>query len=368
MHHLPFLLYSLQCSFLYSSLIFCCDATTPAAAAAATSAGENNNKIIQHEHLTNDTDNSNGTARPRPRPMVFGLGPGRTGTDSLREALIQLGFGPTYHMKEILLEQEGISTEGHLEFFHKAARATQEHKDKGYDRDHAHDPVDFRHILKEYNSGVDWPLSAFPDELLAAFPDAKFILTKRSAKGWHKSIQSSVCKLNPNRSYPMKFLQCLRILGTPFSRFAGHGDMMDAIIKYKFAPGLASTWPELCNSQQIAIDALEQWNERVERIIPPHQLLIFELGVHGYRELNQFLNDMKDPSTTSASTSTSYPRVNSTKEVQILILLLWLLCILLHVLMIGIPAALMYFFLNNHRKKKDIVSNRASQISSKKKD
>ena len=29
---------------------------------------------------------------------VIGLGAGRTGTESLKAALVELGFGPTYHM------------------------------------------------------------------------------------------------------------------------------------------------------------------------------------------------------------------------------------------------------------------------------
>jgi hypothetical protein len=54
------------------------------------------------------------------RHKVFGLGPGRTGTDSLKTALEELGFGPTYHMKEALFEEAGISTEGHFVTWHRA--------------------------------------------------------------------------------------------------------------------------------------------------------------------------------------------------------------------------------------------------------
>lgn len=308
MHNFRFFLSSIP--LLSSSLIFCC-------------AGEKSNTIIQDATLTEDT--------PRPRPMVFGLGPGRTGTDSLRKALVELGFGPTYHMREILFENEGISTEGHVELFHKAAVAVPVSNES--------EPlVDFRHILKEYNSGTDWPLSSFPDELLATFPDAKFILTKRSSRGWHRSIQSTICFFNPSR-YPIKFLQYLP-LGKPFSRMGGQGQMMDAIIKYKFAPGIASSWSEVCDSEQIAIDALEKWNDRVHTIIPPQQLFVFELGVHGYRELCQFLN-VEEPS------NYAYPRINSTKEMQIIIRSLWLLYIVVHVLITGVTAALIYNFLRN---------------------
>jgi len=354
MYHLSFLLYSIQFLLLYSSLIFCC--------ASAAAARENKNKIVQHEHVhlteedIDDTGSTiNGSSTARTRPMVFGLGPGRTGTDSLREALVELGFGPTYHMREILFEHEGISTDGHSELFHKAARASQ-------DQDKDQDPVDFQHIFKEYNSGCDWPLSAFPDELLAAFPDAKFILTTRSSKSWHKSIHSSICKFNANQ-YPLKFLSSKYIhpiLGKPFSIMGAQTDMMDAIMKYKFAPGLASSWSEMCQSEQIATDAMEQWNERVKRIIPPHQLFIFELGVHGYRELDEFLNDTEDDPSSSSLSTTAYPRVNSTKEFRKIMNIMWFLCILLHVLMIGVPAALINIFVKKYLKKKEIVTSRMS--------
>merc|ERR1719223_2212528 len=67
----------------------------------------------QSFHLS--PDNSNGG-------KVFGLGPGRSGTDSLRMAFIRLGFGPSHHMKEILAEGAGISTYGHIEVWHDLAR------------------------------------------------------------------------------------------------------------------------------------------------------------------------------------------------------------------------------------------------------
>lgn len=51
---------------------------------------------------------------------VFGLGPGRTGTASLKLALEELGFGPTYHMEEALFEKAGISTEGHFAIWQRA--------------------------------------------------------------------------------------------------------------------------------------------------------------------------------------------------------------------------------------------------------
>ena len=118
---------------------------------------------------------------PAAAGKVFGLGPGRTGTDSLRQAFVDMGLGPAYHMKEVLVEDAGVSTEGHIEAWHKAANGV---------------PVDFSKLLANFNSGCDYPLSAFPEELLSAFPDAKFVLTKRPADKWFKSINATICQFN----------------------------------------------------------------------------------------------------------------------------------------------------------------------------
>ena len=37
---------------------------------------------------------------------VIGTGFGRTGTDSMREALAILGFGPCHHMSEVIANEE----------------------------------------------------------------------------------------------------------------------------------------------------------------------------------------------------------------------------------------------------------------------
>ena len=192
---------------------------------------------------------------------VFGLGPGRTGTDSLRVALVELGVGPTYHMKEALFEEAGISTEGHMEIWGAAAN---------------NQAVDFPALLADWPSGVDYPLSSFPEELLATFPDAKFILTKRPADKWFRSINATICGFTTER-FPFSVLTSLLPFG-PFARIKQQTPMMNALIKNKFAPGIADSWGDLCSSEATATAALEAWNAKVEMTIPPEQLLVFELG------------------------------------------------------------------------------------------
>ena len=70
---------------------------------------------------------------------VIGSGFGRTGTMSLKLALDQLGFGPTYHMVEVF----------------KNPAAAQ------WWVDAADGHPDWAKIFAGYNSTVDWPNATF---------------------------------------------------------------------------------------------------------------------------------------------------------------------------------------------------------------
>src|SRR5688572_24802300 len=102
---------------------------------------------------------------------VIGAGFGRTGTMSLKAALEELGFGPCYHMVEVLRRPE------HNTFWLAAQRG---------------EAVDWQALLGEYNAAVDWPASAFYVELMEAYPQAKVILTIRDAERWYNSVENTI--------------------------------------------------------------------------------------------------------------------------------------------------------------------------------
>ena len=58
-------------------------------------------------------------------------------------------------MKELLFEEQGVTTAGHVERWEAAARG---------------EAVDFGDMLSDFHSGTDFPLSAYPEEMLAACP------------------------------------------------------------------------------------------------------------------------------------------------------------------------------------------------------
>ena len=108
---------------------------------------------------------------------VIGAGQGRTGTDSLRVALNMLGFGPTYHMGELLGLDDDLARPvgpgemlglvgGHNEKWVEIEKNVSLGK-----------PCDFGFITEHYNSAVDFPAHAALPQLLAAYPEAKVVLT-----------------------------------------------------------------------------------------------------------------------------------------------------------------------------------------------
>jgi len=215
-------------------------------------------------------------------PKVFGLGVGRSGTDSLRMALVRLGFGPSYHMKDILFEDAGISTNGHIEFWHQFARQFMKSDDMSGKEEALKDLVS---IMKPWGSAGDWPLAAFPKELLKAYPDAKFILAIRPSRDWHRSISNTICHLESDNWY-MTIVRKIPLF--PFYRFKTEAPMVRAVTRYAFD---GKDFNFLCdpNNSEVAMQMYEDRNAKVKELIPKEKLLIFNTGKDSYQELASFL-------------------------------------------------------------------------------
>jgi hypothetical protein len=83
---------------------------------------------------------------------VIGAGFGRTGTTSLKAALQELGFGPSYSLSEVFANPE------HLRFWEAARRGP------------AGERVDWEGFLAGYEVAVDWPACSFYEELMKRSP------------------------------------------------------------------------------------------------------------------------------------------------------------------------------------------------------
>lgn len=102
---------------------------------------------------------------------VIGAGFGRTGTDSMREALNILNFGPTHHMFEVIGNPEATASWRALA---------------------AGGAPDWEKLFAGYHACIDWPSSHYWRQLIAAYPNAKVILTYRSSESWWESFSKTL--------------------------------------------------------------------------------------------------------------------------------------------------------------------------------
>jgi hypothetical protein len=193
--------------------------------------------------------------------QVIGAGLPRTGTSSTKAALERLGFGPCYHMFEI------ITHPGHVDRWLPAATGQ---------------PLDWGRVLAGYRATQDWPASHFWREQAAAFPEAKVILTVRDPHGWFVSFRWLIARraaLNHRGELPGQaagVMDGMRRL-TP---------VMDTIGRSMFGPdwhfGMDMT------DEEAAVAAFHRHAAAVSEVLPADRLLVFDVR-EGWGPLCDFL-------------------------------------------------------------------------------
>lgn len=194
---------------------------------------------------------------------VIGAGFGRTGTLSLKLALEQLGFGPCYHMMEVLKNPQAV----------------------GWWIEAADGRPDWEKIFAGYNATVDWPNATFWAELAQAYPAAKVILTERDPEAWFRSTQATIFADRTADAGPTQF-----------------GEM--------FAKVIARLFDGRMHDHDHVIDVYLRHNAAVKAAIPPERLLVYEVA-DGWGPLCEFLG--------VAAPDSAPPKVNSTAEFQAMI-------------------------------------------------
>lgn len=103
--------------------------------------------------------------------LVVGAGFGRTGTLSLKRALDRLGFGPTYHMDEVLRRPS------HLRAWVAYARTGA---------------MDWDALFAGFRATVDFPACVAWRELVDLHPEAKVVHTVRDPDRWWESTRATI--------------------------------------------------------------------------------------------------------------------------------------------------------------------------------
>ena len=224
---------------------------------------------------------------------VIGAGFGRTGTNSLKLALEQLGFGPCHHMKEV-----GPSLD-QINWFDQASRG---------------EVMDWDKVFEKFEASVDWPSASYYNELAAHFPDAKVVLSVRDAEGWYKSAHETIYAVSQN-------------VPTWLRRVAPPVDKLISMVIRSIWEGKFSGQFE---NRTFAIDIFNQHIEEVKKNIAAERLLIHS-AKEGWPPLCEFL-EVPIP-------ETPYPRVNEAKDIKRMVTVLKALRWLPWVLLIGVLIA-----------------------------
>ena len=197
---------------------------------------------------------------------VIGAGLGRTGTFSLKFALEHLGFGPCYHMVEVMRHARAA-----------VAQWTKVTQGK----------PDWATIFEGYEATVDHPACGYWRELAEFYPDAKIVLSTRDPEAWYKSVHETI--------YAPGFIASLG--GTPLGAF------MEGMLSHLYGTPLL----DRITDRDFMVAAFKRYEAEVIAGVPASRLLIHRPG-DGWEPLCEFLG--------VALPVEPFPRVNERQDLK----------------------------------------------------
>ncbi len=162
----------------------------------------------------------------------------------MRTALNILGFGPCHHMLEV------------------GPNPVQKARWRAFV---GGTPTNWADLFEGYNSCVDWPSVHYWKDLLAAYPDAKAVLTWRTPESWWDSYSKTILNVMMNtkdrESLAVTLVADQAFGGRPDDRahatavYEQHvADVMatvpaERLLVHRFGDG----WPPLCEHLGVAV-------------------------------------------------------------------------------------------------------------------
>lgn len=184
---------------------------------------------------------------------VIGAGFGRTGTMSQKAALEQLGFGPSFHMIDIARRPDLLP---------------------GWQAAVDGEEVDWEALLAGWKSTVDWPACTFWEQIWAAFPDAKVLLSVRDSEAWYASCAKSI---HASAQAAVKGeLEGGTVEVSPEAMRMINDLIWNGTFKGRF------------DDKAFAMGVFEAHNEHVQREVPADRLLVYDVK-QGWEPLCEFL-------------------------------------------------------------------------------
>ncbi|CAO1605832.1 hypothetical protein XANCAGTX0491_009337 [Xanthoria calcicola] len=190
------------------------------------------------------------------RCLVLGLG--RTGTNSICQAMEILGFDETYHMSKVVsnLSDNDIW----LDAINAKAKGEKPFGREQWDQ-----------LLGHCQAVTDFPAALFAPELIAAYPEAKVVLSNRDVDQWYRSI---IRTIDWRYRDPVHFL--LSLVDPPTGKWARMFYKMWSL----FAKG---------DFARHGKDAFHEHYQRVRELVPPDRLLEYRVS-EGWEPLCRFLD------------------------------------------------------------------------------
>ena len=196
---------------------------------------------------------------------VIGTGVGRTGTRTLKDALAILGFGPCYHMMDLMQDRSRI---------------------RHWEDAEAGRPTDWEALFEGYRSVVDYPGCLYWRELVERYPKAKVLHTSRDPESWWESARATIYQ-SSTRPMPDMTPEQLR-----------HRRYIDAAIWARMFQGRFE-------DKDYAIARVKEHEAAVLREVPRERLLVYSVD-QGWEPLCAFLG--------VAVPDVPFPKLNTREE------------------------------------------------------
>jgi len=190
---------------------------------------------------------------------LIGAGLPRTATTTQLIAFEQLGFAPCYHMRDVLGD---MAT--HLPMWERAAQGD----------------ADWDTIFAGARSTCDFPSAYYYRELIDHYPQAKVVLTVRSAEGWVKSMRDTVWAVYFGPSVLHHVCEARRAIDPDWDHY------IRVMLNLTFDPVNGAMRGDHESDAGLAA-IMDRWNDEVKATVPPQRLLVWEPG-DGWEPLCEF--------------------------------------------------------------------------------
>jgi hypothetical protein len=208
---------------------------------------------------------------------LIGAGLPRTATTTQLFALEQLGYGPCYHMRDLLADLERG-----MPLWEAAAEGAPE----------------WERIFGEARSAVDWPSARYYRELIEHYPEAKVLLSVRDSEDWVRSMRQTVWGVFHGDTVLHHVCEARAALDPLWRRY------MALMRQMSWDESTGVLAGDTFSDAGLAA-VMRSWNEGVKQTVPAERLLVWD-PAEGWEPLCEFL-EMDVP-------AEELPRLNTTQS------------------------------------------------------